>query len=158
MKEIKIDELVFLVDIEKTKRYYRSNHLCECENCQLLHREIKENYPELEKVLSLFGIDISKPDEAGSIDLEGEIQYSFVGFTVCGNILKKGDKEISIHDKDLLELAFEPGFQFPNEQKGDYFSITVYGVRLPCEIENPRKGMSLCSRIKDFIKDFLKRK
>ncbi len=129
--QIKKDDYIFSVDVEKTKEYYKTISLCECDYCQYLHQHIRERFPELAIFLDEFGIDITKPDEASPIELDGEYQYTFVGYTVCGEILKSGEYEIDLCDGLFLSISVDDKFSFPNQQSGKYFSLSVFGIALP---------------------------
>ena len=132
MEKLGINKAEFTFDPEKTREYYKSNEVCDCADCLLFRDTVSKLYPELTEYLARFGIDISRPDETGPIDLEDSILYSFAGYTVCGSAPEGADEEISIDfDGKTLQLGFGAGFQFPNNQKEEYFSLTVYDLYLP---------------------------
>lgn len=87
MINISKDGYVFEVDFEATKKYYKSHSLCECDYCQNYYSQIKGKFPKLEKFLSQFGIDISKPDEIASIEENNLVDYISVDYTVCGKVI-----------------------------------------------------------------------
>ncbi|MBQ0101930.1 MAG: hypothetical protein KBT31_03940 [Firmicutes bacterium] len=87
--------------------------------------------PKLEALLSEFGIDITKPDETSPIELDGEYQYTFVGYTVCGTVLKSSECKIELQDNSSVSIRADNGFQFPNSQNDEYFSFTVFGISIP---------------------------
>lgn len=113
------------VDIEKTEEYYHNHTLCECGWCQNFYAQIQGKFPKLESFLSEFGVDISKPDEISSIELENTVQYLSVDYTVCGKVLAMGQEEIVIQDERDISLVITDGFMSPNEQTEDYFTISV---------------------------------
>ncbi|MBQ9823372.1 MAG: hypothetical protein IJM63_02665 [Solobacterium sp.] len=133
MEEIRVNGRVFAVDREKTERYYRSNTLCDCEDCRLFQRRIRERYPVLTEYLALFGIDVSRPDETAPVSLGDGVLYIMSGYTVCGYIVNAETDQVSDHEQLIIE--FEEGFQFPNEQEGEYFSVTVNELKLPFDEE-----------------------
>lgn len=137
MTTIQKDEYVFEVDIEKTVNYYKTHSLCDCDCCENFYVQIKGKFPKLESFLSEFGIDISKPDEAMSVELDNTIQYITVDYTVCGKVTTMGQYEIDIQDNQLLNLVITDGFASPNEQKSEYFTISVYNIKLPWVLEKP---------------------
>ena len=133
MVEIARDNYIFSVDIQQTEKYYQSNSVCICDDCQYLHSNIRGKYPELEAFLSDFGIDVSNFDEAGPIELDGSYLYTFIGYTVCGKIVNSAGNDIIIRGSNDIKIGVDPGFAFPNSQEGDYFSLMVFGVSLDCE-------------------------
>ncbi len=132
MEKLEINGTVFSFDPEKTREYYRTNEVCDCAYCLQFRHTVRDSYPELAAYLARFGIDIARPDETGPIDLEDGILYTFAGYTVCGSAPEGADEDISIDvDGKTLQLDFGAGFQFPNSQKEEYFSLTVYDLYLP---------------------------
>lgn len=75
-------------------------------------------------------MDIARPDEIISVELEGRVEYLNVDYTVCGRIQTIGEGEIMLQDGRLLHMAVTEGFASPNEQTGDYFTISVTGIEL----------------------------
>ena len=138
MTTIQKDEYIFEVDIEKTTEYYKTHSLCECECCKNYYAQIKGKFPKLESFLADFGADITKPDECMSVELDNEIQYIGIDYTVCGRILTMGEYEIDIHDNLFFSLVITDGFSSPNEQTGDYFTISISNVfELPWVLDKP---------------------
>ncbi|MBQ6292776.1 MAG: hypothetical protein IJK77_02725 [Lachnospiraceae bacterium] len=134
MEKLEINGTEFTFDVEKTREYYKSNEVCDCAYCLQFRHTVRNLYPELAAYLARFGIDIARPDETGPVDLEESILYYFVGYTVCGSgsAPEGADEEISIAaDGKTLKLTLGTGFQFPNNQKEEYFSLTVYDLYLP---------------------------
>ena len=123
------------VDIQKTEQYYRSHSLCDCSACKSFCLQAKSAFPALSSFLADFGVDISRPDETGSSEKKGEIEYHFVAYTVTGKIKTLGEYEIDIKDGDLFLSVVIDHSYVPNEQTSDYFTITVYGIRLPKSAE-----------------------
>ncbi len=135
---IQKDEYVFEVDIEKTKDYYRTRLLCECDCCENYYEQIKGKFPKLESFMMDFGVDISKPDEIMSVELENTIEYLSVDYTVCGKVATMGEYEIGIQDKQFLSLVITDGFASPNEQTGEYFTISINNsIELPWVLNKP---------------------
>lgn len=66
MKQIKINNYKFSVDIEKTKEYYNTHSLCDCVCCRNYYKQIEKELPKLKEFLDNFGVDIAKPDEVMS--------------------------------------------------------------------------------------------
>ena len=124
------------IDLENTREYYQAHSLCDCPCCRNLYVQIKSAFPLLSEFLSDLGVDISRPDEAGSCEMENEIDYVFVSYTVCGKILEYNEYEIDIKDNLFLSIIIGDSF-IPNEQKNDYFVVTVYGIRLPWVLDEP---------------------
>jgi len=139
MVTIQKDEYVFEVDIEKTMDYYKTHSLCECDNCRNYYSQIRGKFPKLEEFLSQFGIDISKPDEINmSYEKDNCIHYICVDYTVSGKVLNMGQYEIDIPDNQFLSLVITDGFNSPNEQTSDYFTISIYSeFTLPWALDKP---------------------
>ena len=135
MTIIEKDGIRFLVDIEKTRRYYRDLTPCTCRYCRHLYSHIQGVFPELEAFLSEFGIDIAKPDETAPFETEDSFFYSFAGYTVCGKTVSAPTKEIRIAGQPGFTVLCEEGVVFPNEQAGEYFSLSVSAFELPVKID-----------------------
>ncbi len=131
MAIIKKDDYVFEVDIEKTESYYKTHSLCECDCCENFYAQIKGKFPKLEAFLSDFRVDISKPDEIMSVESDDMLEYISVDYTVCGKVITMGQYEIDIQDSLFLSLVISDGFACPNEQESDYFTVSVYNIKLP---------------------------
>lgn len=126
MKIIKKDNFKFTVDIDKTEKYYKTHSLCDCLGCKNLYKQINGKYPILEKFLSEYGVDITKPDETSWIDNDYDIEYSLF-YTVTGNMTP--DSQYVTY-ADNLKITVDTGY-IPNEQTEDYFLISVYNINLP---------------------------
>ncbi len=121
---------VFEVDVEETANYYKTHLLCECDSCKNYYAQINGKFPKLEEFLSEFGIEISKPDEILSVELDDRLDYINIDYTVCGRISETDDREIEICDSLPLNIIVTDGFVSPNSQKGDYFTFSVCGIEL----------------------------
>lgn len=130
MTTIQKNGYVFLVDREKTQQYYRTHTLCDCVYCRNYYAQVKQQFPRLDAFLSEFGVDIARPDEIMSVELEGHVAYLNVDYTVCGRVQTMGEGEIELYDGRLLHIAVTEGFASPNEQTGDYFTISVTELEL----------------------------
>ena len=138
MTTIKKDEYIFEVDIEKTIEYYKTHSLCECECCENFYAQIKGKFPKLESFLADFGVEITKPDECMSVELDNTIEYIGIDYTVCGKIANMGQYEIDIQDNLFFNIVITDGFSSPNEQTGDYFTISVSNTfELPWVLDKP---------------------
>ena len=160
MTRIQKDEYVFEVDIEKTIEYYKTHTLCECECCENFYAQISGKFPKLESFLFDFGVDIAKPDECMSVELENEIQYISVDYTVCGKVVTMGQYEIDVKDDRFFSLVITEGFASPNEQTDEYFTISINNVfELPWVLEKPFPEPVKCnktSKIKELFKKVFK--
>lgn len=137
MKQIKINDYKFSVDIERTKEYYNTHSLCDCVCCRNYYKQIAKELPKLKEFLEDFGVDISKPDEIMSVENEGYIDYINVDYTVCGNVINMSEYEIDIYDNKFLNIIVTEGFASPNEQTGDFFTLSVMNIRLPWILDVP---------------------
>ena len=68
------------------------------------------------------------------------IDYINVDYTVCGSIKSMGQHEIDIHDNLSLSVIITEGFACPNEQTGEYFTISVTNIKLPRVLGKPSRG------------------
>ena len=156
MTTIRKDKYVFEVDIEKTIEYYKTHSLCECNCCENFYAQIGGKFPKLESFLSNFGVDIAKPDECMSVELDNTIQYIGMDYTVCGKVATMGEYEIDIKDDQFFSLVITEGFASPNEQTGEYFTISVNNVfELPWVLDKPFPEpikFKTTSKIKEFFK------
>ncbi len=153
---IEKDDWKFSVDVEKTKEYYKTHSLCECADCRNFYTQIEEKLPKLKEFLSEFGVDVTRPDEISSIDLEGEIDYLKVDYTVCGEIIE-GDYEIDIYDNLFLSIVVNDDCVCPNEQTGKYFTFTVFQIVLPWVLDEPLNP-TVKERFFDKVHAFLEKK
>ncbi len=160
MTTIMKDEYVFEVNIEETIEYYKTHSLCECDCCENFYTQIKDKFPKLESFLYDFGVDISKPDEIMSVELDNEIQYIGVDYTVCGEVATMGQYEIDIQDNLFFNIVITDGFSSPNEQTGEYFTISIANVfELPWVLDKPfptPTPFKTTSKIKGFFKKVFK--
>ena len=131
MITIQKEGYVFEVDIEETVDYYKTHSLCECDYCNNLYTQIKGKFPKLESFLAEFGVDIAKPDETMPVEMDNLINYISVDYTVCGKVAAMGQYEIDIHDNLFFNVVITDGFASPNQQTGDYFTISVCNIELP---------------------------
>lgn len=138
MTTIEKDGYIFSVDIERTQEYYRTHSLCDCVSCRNFYAQAKISYPEMDAFLSRFDVDIARPDEIGSVEEENQIDYTFVAYTVCGKIESMGEYEIDVYDGPVpASIVVTNGFSSPNEQTGDYFTLTVMQLKLPFVLDEP---------------------
>lgn len=154
MTTIQKDEYIFSVDIEKTKEYYKTLSLCDCPYCRNYHKQIKDKLPKLDAFLKEFGVNLSKPDEIFSIEMDNYIDYN-VYYTVCGNIKSMGKPEINLYDHSLLDIAITDDFSPPNEQTEAYFVISVMGIKLPWVLEEPFPTTK--EKISEKLKNYFKK-
>ena len=132
MQKIRHGDTAFSVDVEKTGAYYAAQAPCDCADCRNLYPQIESVSPVLTAFLQSFGIDLRRPDEVGSIEMEGYIDYLFVVYTVTGTMSPKVKVKTNIDGLNVTLASGEITEEwFPNEQQGDYFLVTVEGLRLP---------------------------
>ena len=128
---IKKEDYIMDVDVEQTKDYYISNSLCDCTSCRNYYAQFKDNFPLLNDFLLEFGVNIARPDEIGCVESDNQIQYLFAVYTVCGKILEFDKYEIDLfEDRGVVSIVISNSY-VPNEQRTDYFVITVYNIALP---------------------------
>lgn len=105
--------------------------------CRNYYAQIKNKLPKLNDFLREFGVDVSKPDEIMSVKMDDYIDYINVDYTVCGSIKSMGKYEIDIYDNLFLSIVITEGFASPNEQTGEYFTISVMQIKLPWVLDEP---------------------
>ena len=147
------------IDIEQTKEYYKSHSLCECSSCRNYYAQVKDRFRLLDEFLLELGVAIDRPDEMGCVELVDEIQYLFASYTVCGKVLEHDGYEIDLHDGGLfLNIVIGDSF-VPNEQKTDYFVVTVYNIVLPWVLNEPfPEAVPIKKRFIDKIKAIFPKK
>lgn len=156
MTKIQKDEYVFSVDIEKTQEYYKTHSICNCVCCHNYYAQVKKRLPKLNDFLSEFGVDITKPDEIMSVEMDHYIDYVNVDYTVCGKIQSMGEYEIDLYDNLFLSIIITNGFASPNEQSGEYFTISVMQIQLPWVLDEPFPKPIEKKKLKRFLKLFNK--
>ena len=126
------------IDIEATARYYKEHSLCDCSECRNFYVQAREKFHKLTAFLEELGVDIQRPDEIGSIAMGDEVDYHFIAYTVNGRIIEHDGYEIDIRDGEAFLSVVIDNSYFPNDQKiEEYFTVTVYGVRLPWVMDEP---------------------
>ena len=134
MKTITTHGYTFEADVEKTREYYKNNTLCDCSCCRNYHSQINNYSKELTDFLSLFGIDIEKPDELSWIDIENEIDYIAM-YTFNAKLI-----EHKINDVYNTSLTFDNGtLVFP------FNSYAVLHVYIENDAKNSSHSMSFCA-------------
>ena len=137
MKTIQKDEHIFQVDAEKTKAYYMTHSLCDCDACRNFYTQIHGKYPQLEAFLAELGVDIAKPDEMPWWDVKDKIDYNPC-YTVTGTIENLGKYEIDFDSVNVVVSKGENPFDdIPNEQTEPYFVLAVYNIYLPWILDEP---------------------
>ena len=134
---IKKQDCTMDIDIKKTKEYYQTHSLCDCPCCRNYYAQVKQRFQLVDELLSDFGVSIECPDELGSVELQDEIQYIFASYTVCGKILELDKYEIDINDGGLFLNIVIGDYYIPNEQKTDYFVVTIHNINLPWVLNEP---------------------
>ena len=125
------------VDVDKTIEYYREHSICDCPACRNFHTQAATALPKLKEFFSELGVDISRPDESASDASDYTVDYYFVAYTVSGKVLEYDKYEIDLQDGDLfLNIVIDDNY-VPNEQKDEYFVISVYGIKLPWVLDEP---------------------
>ena len=157
MKTIEIDDWKFSVDVEKTKAYYKNISLCDCPNCRNFNVQIEERFPKLKDFLEEFGVDVSRPDESSSVELEDTIDYLSVDYTVCGEIIEESKKEICISDNICVGIFVYNDSISPNEQTGGHFIFSVSKLELPWVLDEPLNP-TVKERFFDKVHAFLENK
>ena len=154
MKTIVKENGTFIIDLDKTKEYYSRHTLCTCCCCRNYYAQIRAFAPELAAFLAEFGVDIARPDELGSVEMDGYIDYLFAGYTVTGRM--EADR---VHKTMVggLQVAISKGGTsfdlFPHEQKEPCFFISVEGISLPWVLEEPfPQPQSFPGKGKNFLK------
>lgn len=137
MTTIKIDEYTFSADVEKTREYYETHALCDCTNCRNFYAQAREKLPKLSEFLAQFGVDASRPDETWSVEADNGVNYITTDYTVCGRVEKMGKYEIDLHDEQFLSVVVTDGFTSPNDQTGEYFTLSVNNISLPWILNEP---------------------
>lgn len=139
MTTVRIGDHLLLVDVEQTKAYYqaRAQTLCECPCCRNYYALIQSKYPRLEQFLAQFGVDVSRPDEALSVEMSDWIDYINVDYTVCGTMPDAEEITMERQGDFDFDVVFFNGFVSPNAQTGEYFTISVSGIDLPWGLDEP---------------------
>ena len=137
MTTIKIDEYTFSVDVEKTREYYETHSLCDCASCRNFYAQAREKLPKLDEFLTQFGADISRSDETWGVEADNGVNSITTDYTVCGRVEQMGKYEIDLHDEQFLSVIVTDGFTSPNEQTGEYFTLSVNNISLPWGLDEP---------------------
>ncbi len=145
------------VDVDKTIEYYREHSLCDCPACRNFYKQAATALPKLKEFLSEFGVDISRPDESGFDASDYAVDYFFVAYTVSGKISEYDKYEIDLQDGELfLNIIINNGY-IPNEQKDEYFVISVYGIKLAWVLDEPFPDDGTITDLRSKIKNLFKK-
>lgn len=155
---IKKQDYVLDVDVQETANYYNNvTTPCECYDCRNYCLQAKNTFPSLTKFLAELGADISRPDELGAHNIDGEVCYQFVSYTIAGKILQRDKYEIDMTDGGMfLNIVIDDSY-IPNKQRTErLFTVTVYGIQLPWKLEEPypkeHLKISFINKAKRFLK------
>lgn len=94
-----------MLDIERTKQYYRSlkmEMLCDCQYCKNYYSQVKSEYPEVAEYLSSLGIDIEKTFETSPLepDENGVLEYcgcQYIAFGRFSDIYNRRLDDVTVH-------------------------------------------------------------
>lgn len=138
-KNIKCDNFEFEVDFEQNLNYYSSNKLCDCIPDKNYYNLIGIIYPKIVEFLDRFGVNAARPDEVSWVEQDTaeqtvfyEAMYSVRGKVTKGDISEYGNANIKVDDLDVYFNKCD----FPNEQNGKCFGISVFAV-LPWNQNEP---------------------
>ncbi len=147
------------IDIDQTKEYYKTHSLCDCPSCRNYYAQVKERFHLLDEFLLELGVSIDRPDEMGCVEADNEIQYIFASYTVCGKILELDKYEIDFNDGGLFLNIVIGDYFIPNEQKNDYFVVSIYNIVLPWVLNEPfPQAVPIKERFIDKIKAIFSKK
>jgi hypothetical protein len=156
---IQKENYVLDVDLEASKTYSKTHSLCDYSEDRNFYAQAKDTFPALASFLADFGILIERPDEISSAAVDNEINYHFISYTVVGKVLEFNKYEIDLFDGGLFLNIVIDNLSVPNEQRtSDYFTITVYNVRLPWVLNEPFPGSEQVGSVRGKIKNLFKRK
>ena len=123
---------VFDVDVSATMEYSAELYTdhCECGYCRNYYTTVQSAYPSLNPFLLSLGINIEGPVDF----LPVEPDLCIVSYAVCGRIVTRGHKLISLDDvslsvQDSAELDYSLSCAEP------YFVFTTEPLELPWVLE-----------------------
>lgn len=150
--EIEINGYQFIVDVEKTSEYYKTQELCDCIGCRNYYAQVKQQLPQTSGFLNKFGIDIEHPDEISWFEDDEKIEYISANYTVCGKMLSKSELTTEVDDNQMIKITIyneSPEKYFPNSQGGAYFCIDVYGFSFPWVLNEPFPKNTIQTQIRE---------
>ncbi|MDO5690632.1 MAG: hypothetical protein Q4G61_10310 [Tissierellia bacterium] len=118
-----------MIDIQKTRRYYRyldKKEVCNCAYCLNYIKQIEFKYPRLGEYLKSIGIDITKPFETMpvEVDSQGNIEYAIVQYIAFGD-------EKDFKKTDIPDVTIEVAHSHPSTNIQDkHFVIEIYPIVL----------------------------
>lgn len=87
------------MNINDTVQYYKkltADDLCQCNNCKNFYAQIRRMYPDVAEYLDGIGVDIEKPHESWSVELDDDnLMYMDVQYVVLGSSEDFSEVEIS---------------------------------------------------------------
>ena len=129
--ELRIDDWVFRIDLERTKEHssFVSSEHCTCSYCENYYRAVSMVYPALKGFLEKFGIRIDGPSEMYPI----EPTLYLAGYRVFGEIKTYGMGPIMV---DGIPISAEPVDEH-------HFMLEVGEMPLPWVlVEDPNEVIS----------------
>lgn len=139
--KITVDNFDIDVDFNSTAKYRDMyNNQCTCANCLNYYRAFENNYPELAKFLSTFGIDIHFPLDVMDFFFNEEKQkrqycayYSVKGTLPVERIeIIRDNADIVFRNWNIAnEKYYNTGMEIP------YFIIEISNIFLPWSLDEP---------------------
>ncbi len=160
-RNIKCNNYEFEVDFEQNLNYYLFNELCDCTPDKNYYELIGKCCPRIVEFLSQFGVNAQRPDEVSWLEQDTdkktvfyEAMYSVRGKVTKGDISEYGNANINVGGLDVYFNKCD----FPNEQNGKCFGISVFAV-LPWNQNEPYEDYFYQRKSKKgLFKRFLKNK
>jgi len=96
--QIRKQDCIMDVDVEKTKAYSQSHSVCDCAEDRNFYTQAKEKFPQLDVFLDELGVDITRPDETGCVELEEEreIVTILVPDTIRDRVMEEVNREFGL--------------------------------------------------------------
>lgn len=98
------------INLEMTKQLYNNfpkDWICQCENCKLFYSNVKDSFVELANWLKQYNIEIDKPFELSSIELDdGTIEYLEAQYVVIGTC--EDDFSVCVGDIEISPTHIHP--------------------------------------------------
>ena len=123
---------IMKVNIEQNKRYYSSVQSlpCDCNYCKNYYLQIKTTYPNVCSYLESMGIDVLRPLELSSLEVN---ENNILEYCVCQYVVF-GSYEENFHHK-IGDVEFCIGTSYPNTGVNkEHFVLDFYTIFLPMKL------------------------
>lgn len=125
------------VNLNLTRSYYKNQNfdICDCIYCKFFIKNFKNQYNTISHILSMTGIDVSKPFEVNLpfLNKRGDLEYGSIQYIVYGDC--EEDFIIIIDSIKISKAKFYPSTNIREKHFVIEISPIIFKNPLPAEIK-----------------------